>query len=75
MPISKDEFVRRFQGRMLLFVTEAWCIRRDDRRNLAETLDVHHLEAKKLLREMYEALYPPQTPFKAEAEGNGKVKQ
>jgi hypothetical protein len=43
---------------MLLFVTEAWAVRKDDAKNLALTLDGALARSVGLLREIYDYLEP-----------------
>lgn len=54
--MTKDEFARKFRGRMLLFLTEAWACRKDAPSALGMTLDQHTLSLRGLMDEMYDTL-------------------
>ncbi len=58
MTISREEFIARFRGRLLLFLTEAWAARKTAPSDLGRLLDEHHLECRKMLNEQYDALVP-----------------
>ncbi len=60
--MSKDEFIARFRGRLLLFLTEAWAARKESPSSLGLLLDAHALECKRMLSEMHDALCPPPAP-------------
>lgn len=60
--MTKDEFILRFRGRHLLFLTEAWSSRRETPSELGMLMDQHALELKRLLSEMYDALVPQEAP-------------
>lgn len=48
----EDEVIRLFRGQMLLFITEAWAVRKQAHSDLGLTLDLHHLRAGELMREI-----------------------
>ena len=66
--MSKDEFISRFRGKLLLFMTEAWACRKEDPSALGLLIDRHNLDLKRLAGEMYDCLCPPPAP-KAPANG------
>ncbi len=51
-----EEFQAQFRGRHLLFLTEAWSVRRESPSAMGLMMDAHALQLKKLLKEMYEAM-------------------
>jgi hypothetical protein len=64
--VSYEDFEAQFRGRMLLFVTEAWAIRQEKPSALGQALEEHHLQARRLLREVYTTLVPtPPAPLPA----------
>lgn len=62
--MTEQEFVAKFRGRFMLFVADAWSIRREKLADQGMAFDQHCLRAKELMREMYAALCP-------EAKANG----
>lgn len=58
--MSRDEFYKQFQGRMLLFLTEAWAVRKESTTSLGLYMDLHAQRLKLLLKEMYDAAHEPQ---------------
>lgn len=69
--MTKEEFIQRFRGRMLLFVSEAWAIRRVVSSEAASVMDAHHLEMRRLLDEMYDAMVEKKQPIGYTSVGNG----
>lgn len=63
--MTREEFVTKYRPRLLLFVTEAWAVRREDARTLALALDGHHQDLRRLLGEMWADFNPPPEPAKA----------
>lgn len=57
--MTRDQFYQQFAGRMLLFVTDAWANRAASPSDMGHRLQSHQLQAKELLRDMYDALNPP----------------
>lgn len=62
MSLSKEEFHARFRGRMLLFLNEAWAMRKESPSALGMAMDQHYQSCRQLLSEMYDALCPPPAP-------------
>jgi hypothetical protein len=60
--MTRDEFNRRFQGRMLLHLTEAWSVRKLPPSDLGMFMDDHARQLRQLLGEMYDALAPEPPP-------------
>lgn len=58
MILTREEFILRFRGRLLVFMSEAWAVRRENPSALGLVLDKHSMDAKELLAEIYEALVP-----------------
>lgn len=56
--MTRDEFYRKFQGRMLLFMAEAWAVRKEKADSLGLVMDQHAHSLKELMREMYDAMQP-----------------
>ncbi len=57
--MTRDEFHRRFQGRMLVLLTEAWACRKSQPSELGMLMDNHARQLRELRNEMYDALVPP----------------
>lgn len=53
--MTRDDFYKRFQGRMLLFLADAWAARKGSPADLGLLMDDHARQLKGLLREMYDA--------------------
>lgn len=60
--MTQEEFENRFRGRMALFITEAWAVRKESPSDMGLVLDIHFERGKALLREMYKVLTPEQKP-------------
>ena len=60
--LSKDEFIKKFRGDMLLFLTDAWACRHSPPSELGMIMDEHSRRLKGLLEEMYAALVPEVKP-------------
>jgi len=60
--VTQDEFVNKYGPCMLYFVCEAWALRKEEPSALGFCMDRHLVEAKKLLRKMYDDLKPPASP-------------
>ena len=54
--MTREEFTKRFLGRMLLHLTEAWAIRKSDPSALGLAIEVHAQQIKQLLAEMHDCL-------------------
>ena len=54
--MTRDEFKRKFQGRFLLFLTEAWMVRKESPSSLGMVMDDHARSLRGLLDEVYDAL-------------------
>ena len=54
--MTQEQFIAKFRGRMLLFVSEAWAIRKENTTSLGMLMDGHNIEALRLMNEMYESL-------------------
>ena len=70
--MTESEFIQKFRGRMLMFLMEAWAVRKVIPSDLGMVADQHALEVKRLLSEMYDALCPSQTKA-AQSTNNLKV--
>lgn len=64
--MSRNEFIQKYRGRMLLFLTEAWAARKAEPSSLGLLLDDHARQLKGLLEEMHDALSPPTPPVPAQ---------
>jgi hypothetical protein len=61
--VTREEFHARFRGRLLLYLTEAWAVRRSPPSELGSLMDAHVVQLKALLNEMYDVLVlPPAAP-------------
>ena len=60
--LTRDQFNAKFQGRMLVFLTEAWTARKATPSELGLLMDNHARQLRLLLGEMYEALAPVPVP-------------
>lgn len=72
--MTKEEFICRHRGEMLLFLAEAWAIRGASHGELALTMDRHHLRCRKILADIYDELCPPpEVPTGIKAGTNGRA--
>jgi hypothetical protein len=58
--VSRDDFIAEYRPEMLLLLAEAWAIRNESRTEVGACLERHHVRVKRLLNQMYDALYPEQ---------------
>ncbi len=63
MTMTKEEFKSKFRGRHLLFLTDAWACRKAGPAELGLLMDLHAIQLKQLLDEMFDALVPDPIPF------------
>lgn len=61
--MTREQFNAKFQGRMLLVLTEAWACRRQPPSALGLLMDEHARQLRGLLGEMFDALQPPLPPI------------
>ena len=47
--MTQEQFIAKFRGRMLLFVSEAWAIRKENTTSLGMLMDGHNIEALRLM--------------------------
>ena len=71
--LTREQFFLKFQGRMLLHLTEAWTARKAPPSSLGLLMDDHARQCRVLLGEMYDALVPQSPAPKPLA--NGPVAQ
>lgn len=57
--MTEAEFTTKYRPRLLLFLTEAWAIRKEPPTELGQCIDLHAAQLKQLMREMYADLTPP----------------
>lgn len=57
--MNKDDFVAKFRGRLLLFITEAWAVRKESPQSLGLLMDDHARQLKMLLNEMFDSMHQP----------------
>lgn len=60
--MTKEEFILKFQGRMLVFLTEAWCCRKESPTDMGRLMDDHARLMKQLLRDMYDSIHSQPAP-------------
>ncbi len=71
--MTKDEFISRHRGEMLLFLAEAWAVRQAAHGELALTMDRHHLRCRKILSDIYDELAgKEEVPAGVKAQSNGR---
>ncbi len=58
--MTRPEFIERFRGRMLLYMTEAWAVRHNPPSELGTKVDAHFHDLGKMLGEMWDCLQNPQ---------------
>lgn len=51
--MNEDEFIRKYRGRFLLFLTEAWSCRKMAPSDLGLLVDAHSLTIEALLRDIH----------------------
>lgn len=56
--MTRDDFVAKYRPRLLLFIAEAWAVRREDTRTLGLVMDNHHRELRQLLAELWSDFNP-----------------
>lgn len=66
---SREDYRQKFRGRFLLFLTEAWAVRKEAPSALGLTMDAHALALKQLMDEVYDYLIPPAPPSNGKANG------
>lgn len=64
---KRTEFRRRFKGRHLLFLTEAWSIRKLPPSEAGQYMDGHSISLDVLMDAMFEFLVPAELPAKPPA--------
>jgi len=57
--MNREDFVRRFRGRLLVYLVEAWACRKEQPSDLGRLMDEQCVQLKNLLQEMYDAVHPP----------------
>lgn len=74
MTLSREDYIKEFRGRFLLFLTEAWACRNSPPTSLGKLVDEHNVALRKLLNETYDALCPPPKEVpKSIQDVNGKL--
>ena len=56
--MTREEFMQKYRGRFLLFLTEAWAVRKEAPSSLGLVMDGHAQELRRLLAEIYDDLAP-----------------
>lgn len=51
--MTEDEFLNKYRGRFLLFITEAWACRSRPPSELGLTLELHHRQLEVLLKDIF----------------------
>jgi hypothetical protein len=54
--MSKQDFISKWRPQLLLFVTEAWAVRREKPSDVGLVLDRHHVRLQEVLSEIFEDL-------------------
>lgn len=73
--MSKEEFIARHRGELLLLLAEAWAVRGAAHGDLARTMDAHHLRCRKLLATIYDEFNPaPEVPAGIQRNGHHAAK-
>lgn len=57
--MTLEEFENKFRGQMLLFVTEAWAVRKLPPSELGMAVDASHIRMAEIMRRMYATLHQP----------------
>lgn len=57
MTLSREQFEAKFRGRLLLLLAEAWAVRKAVPSDLGLLIDAHAVECKRLLGDMWDAMY------------------
>ena len=60
--MTREEIVAKYRARLLLFVTEAWTVRKESQSVLGLVLDNHHRELQQLLGEIWRDFNPAIEP-------------
>lgn len=73
--MTREEFRAKFRGRMLIFLTDSWAVRREVPSAMGLVMDRHLLEVRNLLDEMFDSLtqdgdVPGETEY---AVNNGRI--
>lgn len=61
--MTRQEFVEKYRGRLLVHLAEAWAVRRESPSQIGLIIDGHHRQIKELLADIYRDLCPPADPF------------
>jgi hypothetical protein len=59
---TKEEFMTKYRGRLLVLLAEAWACRREQPSALGLLMDRHALDCRRMLAEMYDDLAPAEKP-------------
>lgn len=75
--MTREEFRAKFRGRMLIFLTDSWAVRKEAPTAMGLVMDQHLQAARNLLDEMFDSLtqdgdVPDTTEF---AVNNGRIKR
>lgn len=56
--MTREEFILKHRGEMLLVISEAWAARNENTQSLALLIDNHYRKLMKLLGDLYDELCP-----------------